>query len=69
MNQTTTTQATDSQARHAAKKIGVRAIKSRSHISLDNFGGYMLQDPITGGIVKGCRYELSTDDGLSICHQ
>lgn len=36
--------------------------KSRANESLDNFGGYMICDGFSGGVVRGSRFELTLED-------
>jgi len=54
---------TEQQLRYRAKKLDAVLTKSRVHnIHLDNFGGYMLYDVYTGGVIAGSRWELSLAD-------
>jgi hypothetical protein len=49
--------------RRKAKALGYVLHKSRvRNPHLDNFGGYMLVDLYTDGLVRGQRYDLSLDD-------
>jgi hypothetical protein len=60
----------EDRARRAAKRVGLRARKSRSHPSLDNEGYFMLVDPDRNWVVAGSRFELSAEDVLEYCeHQ
>lgn len=50
----------DSRLRRMAARAGYALRKSRWRMgSIDNFGGYMLVDPDTGGAVAGGRYDLT----------
>lgn len=60
-------EASDSQARRAAEKIGLVARKSRARESLDNFGGYMLIEPRQNFVVDGSRFDMSADDVVAFC--
>jgi len=59
---------TDAQARYAAKKVGLRATKSRPRKNslFDNHGGFQL---INGRniVVDGFRFELTADDVVERC--
>lgn len=57
----------DSRARRAAKKAGMRAVKSRRRVSLDNAGEFMLIDVAMNSVVAGGRHELSATEVLEIC--
>ena len=53
------TAALESRARYAAKRVGLRAKKSRwCKGSCDNFGKFMLIEPIRNVIVAGQRFDL-----------
>ena len=62
-----TKKALEARARRAAKRAGLRAVKSRKQESLDNFGGFMLVDLQTNGVVDGRRYDLTPEDVIQIC--
>lgn len=50
----------DSRLRRVAARAGYVLRKSRWHAgSIDNYGGYMLVDPDTGGAVAGGRFDLT----------
>jgi hypothetical protein len=50
----------ESRARYAAKKIGLKAKKSRWRANtIDNFGGFMVIDPDSNSIVQGSRFEFT----------
>jgi len=62
------TEASDSQARRAAKRIGLRAHKSRwRRDSVDNYGHYMLIDPWLNVVIAGERFNLTADDVVDWC--
>lgn len=48
--------------RRILSKAGYSLHKSRTAISPDNLGGYMIVDASTNGVVCGSRYELTLDD-------
>jgi hypothetical protein len=55
--------ALDSQARRAAAKVGLKATKSRwRRDSIDNYGNFMLVDPMKNYIVAGQRFDMSAED-------
>ena len=47
--------------RKIAQKQGLLLRKSRSQLSMDNQGGYMIVDPDTNVVVAGERYDLDLD--------
>ena len=58
----------ESKARRAAKRVGLRATKSRwRKDSIDNYGGFQLVDVYTNTVVDGSRYDLSPDDAVEFC--
>jgi hypothetical protein len=60
--------ALESRARRAAKRVGLRATKSRwRRDSIDNLGGFMLVDPYINGVINGSRYDLSAADVIELC--
>jgi hypothetical protein len=60
--------ALESRARRAAKRIGLKARRSRwRRDSIDNLGGFMLVDPDRNMIVAGSRYDLTPEDVIKIC--
>jgi hypothetical protein len=62
--------AEDSAARRAAKKVGLRAVRSRwRRYSWDNFGGYQLLDAYSNTVVDGVRFNLSPDEVIRRCAQ
>jgi hypothetical protein len=61
-------QASDSQARRAAKRVGLLARKSRKRrVTIDNFGGFALIHPHYNCIVAGERFDMSADDVVEFC--
>ena len=47
--------------RKIAQKQGLLLRKSRSQLSMDNQGGYMIVDPDTNVVVAGKRFDLDLD--------
>jgi hypothetical protein len=56
----------ESQARSAAKKVGLRAHKSRSQ-HIGNLGGFQLLDPKRAKVVAGERYDMTPLDVVNFC--
>ena len=56
----------ESQARSAAKKVGLRAHKSRSQ-HIGNLGGFQLLDPKRAKVVAGERYDMTPLDVINFC--
>ena len=55
-------------ARYAAKRVGLRAKKSRwRKASCDNLGKFMLIEPIRNIIVAGQRFELEAKAVIALC--
>ena len=64
------TEFSDSQARRAAKRIGLLARKSRwRRDTVDNHGGYMLIEPYHNLVVAGCRFDLTAADVVELCNE
>jgi len=61
--------ATESQARHAAKRAGYLMRKSRRKFSIDNLGDFQLRDPRTNFVVCGSRFDMSPDDVMEFCRE
>ena len=59
--------ALEARARRAAMRVGLRAVKSRKRESFQNFGGFMLLDLYTPGVVDGARFDLTPEDVIEIC--
>ena len=58
----------ESQARRAAKRIGLKARKSRWRAnSIDNLGGFQMIDPMRNWIVAAERFNFSADDVIEFC--
>jgi hypothetical protein len=54
--------ADDAAARRAAKKVGLRAVRSRwRRHSVDNMGGYQLLDAYSNTVIDGVRLNLTAD--------
>ena len=52
-----------SRARYAARRVGLRAKKSRWRVgSIDNLGKFMLIDPHRNTTVAGERFDLKPED-------
>jgi len=65
-----TSKSLEMRARRAAKRVGLRAIKSRWRAnSLDNFGGFLLTDPHYNCVVWGSRFELDAEDVIACCEE
>jgi len=62
--------ALDGRARRAAKRVGLRARKSRWRVgTVDNYGEYALTDLHTNYIVAGERFNLSADEVIALCKE
>ena len=63
----------DSQARRAAKKLGLYASKPRGRRGTsDNHGAFTLMDPVTNTVIGGPASErcaLSADDVIEYCRR
>ena len=63
-----TENALDHRARRAARRAGLVARKSRWRAnSIDNYGGFMLVDPLRNVPAAGFRYDLSAEDVIDFC--
>lgn len=62
MTNTTVCKNKEQQLRRALNKLGYSLHKSRTSISIDNLGGYMIVDIYGNHAVAGSRFELSLDD-------
>lgn len=67
MQRATSDSALEARARRAARRAGLLAIKSRQHVSLDNFGGFALIDQRSNFVVAGSRFDLSPADVIAMC--
>lgn len=58
----------DDQARRAAKRVGLQAVKSgrRAH-GVNNQGGFMIRDPMRNVIVAGEKFNYTADDVVAFC--
>ena len=56
----------NARVRRAARRIGLRACKSRSQFSVDNLGGFMLIDE-HGYIQRGARYDMTAEAVIDYC--
>ena len=59
----------ESQARRIAKKCGLRAVKSRRGISVDNCGEFRLVDDYCNRIVAGEKFDLTVEDVREYCRE
>ena len=58
----------EDQARRAAKRVGLRARKSRWRAgSIDNFGEFMIIDPERNWVVAGARFDFTAEDVVEFC--
>ena len=58
----------DDQARRAAKRVGLKARKSRWRAnSIDNRGGLQIIDPMRNWIVAAEKYNYTADDVVEFC--
>jgi hypothetical protein len=62
--------AMDAKVRRAAKRVGLRAIKSRWRLgSIENFGKFMLNDPLRNMPAAGERFDLDAETVIAICEK
>jgi len=60
--------ALESRARRVAKRIGLQARKSRWRAnSIDNFGDFMIIDPVGNYVVAGARFDFTAQDVIDFC--
>jgi hypothetical protein len=60
--------ALEAKARRAARRVGLIVSKTRwRRNSIDNLGGFALQDPYRNMILHGSRYELTAQDVIDLC--
>jgi hypothetical protein len=58
----------DDQARRAAKRVGLKARKSRWRAnSIDNRGGFQIIDTMRNWIVAAEKYNYTADDVVEFC--
>jgi hypothetical protein len=63
-----TSEISESQARRAAKGVGLIARKTRwRRDSIDNHGGFQLIDPFTNTVADGVRFDLSPEEVVERC--
>jgi hypothetical protein len=56
----------EARARRAAKRIGLKARKSRWRaVSLDNHGDFMMIDPDGNWVVAGSRFDMTAEDVIA----
>jgi hypothetical protein len=59
--------ALDNRARRAAKHAGLAIKKSRWRLdTVDNYGQYILFDPLTNGIEASARFDMSAESSTQI---
>ena len=57
-------------ARRAARRAGLIAMKWRGRLgTIDNYGGFMLIEPVSSCVIEGERFQLSPDDVIEICRE
>lgn len=62
--------AVDSRARRAAQRIGLVARKSRWRKgSIENYGDFMLVDPMTRFPLAGFRYDMDAQEVIDYCKE
>jgi hypothetical protein len=58
----------DAAARRAAKRVGLIAKKSRwRRGSVDNYGEFMLIEPVRNYVVAGSRFNMTPADVIAYC--
>jgi hypothetical protein len=58
----------DQRARRAAKRAGLKAVRSRwRRDSVDNRGGFQILDPYRNAIVCGERFDPSAEAVIAFC--
>ena len=58
----------ESQARRAAKRVGLMARKFRWRKgSIDNFGEFMIIEPRCNYVLAGARFDYTADDVVVFC--
>jgi hypothetical protein len=62
--------ALDGRARRAARKVGLKATKTRCRSnSVDNYGGFQIIDPHSNLIVAGVRFDMSAEQVIEYCKE
>jgi hypothetical protein len=60
--------ALDARARRAARRVGLKAIKTRWRAnSIDNYGGFSIIDPNRNLIVASEKFTMSADEVIDYC--
>jgi len=59
--------ALEARARRAAHRAGLAVCKSRRIRSVDNYGEFMLYDPITNRVVAGERFNMTAEQVIDYC--
>jgi hypothetical protein len=60
--------AMEARARRAAKKAGLKAIKSRWRLgTVDNKGKFQIIDPYYNTVKEGLRYDMSAEEVIAFC--
>jgi len=63
-----TVAANEARARRAAKRVGLKARKSRWRFNtIDNWGGFRIIDPRRNWVVAGTRFDFTADDVIAFC--
>jgi hypothetical protein len=55
-----TEKALEARARRAARRAGLMATKWRG-LTIDNYSGFMLIEPVSSCVIEGERFQLSPD--------
>ncbi len=61
------TSAIEQRARRRAKRVGLRAKKSRRRLGIDNHRGLRLIDPSTNVIEVGEKFDMSPEQVIEYC--
>jgi hypothetical protein len=62
------TRSQQDRARRAAKRVGLKARKSRWRAgSIDNFGDFQIIDPKHNWVVAGAKFDCTADDVVEFC--
>jgi hypothetical protein len=60
----------EQRARRTAKRVGLRATKSRwRRDTIDNYGGFQLVDPDRNAVIDGVRFELTAQEVMDRCRE
>jgi hypothetical protein len=58
----------EARARRLAKRVGLRAAKSRDRSQhLNNKGGFMLVDPLYNTVINGADYDMTAEQVIAWC--